>query len=68
MYSSPYFRVIFRLSSRRREERNVLLFVVDGKGFLDVRELGRGVFSLLAWLRAPWDSVGLRRDVVGGGR
>jgi hypothetical protein len=47
MYSSPYFRVMFSVSSRSRLLRNVLLFV-DVTAFFDCRESGRGVVSLLA--------------------
>lgn len=48
IYSSPYFRVILSVSSRSRLLRNVLPFV-DVGDFLDCKDSGRGVASLLAW-------------------
>ncbi len=64
MYSSPYFRVTLRLSSRSRLLRYVLLFV-DVTGFFDCSESGSGVLSLLV---CPiCDSVDLRRFAEGGG-
>jgi hypothetical protein len=64
MYSSPYFRVMFSVSSRSRLLRYVLLFV-NVSGFFDCRDSGRGVVSLLAC--PSWDSVDLRRLADGGG-
>jgi hypothetical protein len=64
MYSSPYLRVMFKVSSRRRLLRYVLPFVDVGV-FFEWSDSGRGVFSLLVCPNC--DSVDLRRLTVGGG-
>jgi hypothetical protein len=58
-------KVMFRVSSRRRLPRYVLL-LFDTACFFKCSESGRGVFSLL--ICPSWDSVDLRRLAVGGGR
>ena len=65
IYSSPYLKVMSRVSSRRRLPRYVLL-LFDIACFFECSESGRGVFSLL--ICPSWDSVDLRRLAVGGGR